>query len=47
LNDIKNIIIESYDKDGWEYFETLKYYFNNYEMIINKKKSRNRKKNDK
>ena len=47
LNDIKNIIIESYDKDGWEYFETLKYYFNNYEMIISKKKSRNRKKNDK
>lgn len=47
LNDIKNIIIESYDKDGSEYFETLKYYFNNYEMIISKKKSRNRKKNDK
>ena len=47
LNDIKNEIINSYDIDGVDYFQNLKYYLNNYETIINSKKPRRRRKIDK
>ncbi len=46
LNDIKDEVIQSYVTDGVDYFETLKYYFNNYETIINNKKPRKSRKKD-
>ena len=46
FKDIKNDIIDKYEKDGDEYYNTLNYYLNNYERIINNKKSRKRKNNN-
>ena len=46
FKDIKNDIIDKYEKDGDEYYNTLFYYLNNYERIINNKKSRKRKNNN-
>ena len=45
FNDIKDEIKNKYDKDGEEYYETLEYYLNNYEEIINKKRPRKSRKN--
>ena len=46
FKDIKNDIIDKYEKDGDEYYNTLNYYLNNYERIINNKKSRKRNNNN-
>ena len=46
FKDIKNDIIDKYEKDGDEYYNTLFYYLNNYERIINNKKSRKRNNNN-
>lgn len=40
FKDMKNEILEKYEEDGTDYYETLKYYLNNYEGIIHKKKAR-------
>ena len=39
FNDIKKDIANKYEEDGEEYIETLEYYLNNYEEIINNKKA--------
>ena len=44
FNDIKNDIIKKYPKDGEEYIEYLNYYINNFETIINNKRSRKSRK---
>ena len=40
FNDIKSDIVERYPEDGEEYIEYLNYYINNFETIINNKRSR-------
>lgn len=44
FNDFKEDIIFKYNEDGNEYFENLKYYLNNYEEIIKKKRPRKSRK---
>ena len=40
FEDIKNDIMDNYEDDGLDYYNTLKYYLNNFEVIINNKKAR-------
>ena len=40
FEDIKNDIMENYEDDGLDYYNTLKYYLNNFEVIIYNKKAR-------
>ena len=40
FSDIKDDIINHYENDGLEYYEAIKYYLNNYEEIILKKKAK-------
>ena len=40
FEDIKNDIMENYEDDGLDYYNTLEYYLNNFEEIINNKKAR-------
>ena len=40
FSDIKNDIINKYEEEGVEYYEILKYYLCNFEIIINNKKAR-------
>ena len=40
FEDIKNDIMNNYEDDGLDYYNTLKYYLNNFEVIINNKKAR-------
>jgi hypothetical protein len=40
FNEIKDNLLEKYIDDGNEYISSLEYYLNNYEEIINNKKSR-------
>ena len=40
FEDIKNEIMENYEDDGLDYYNTLNYYLNNFEEIINNKKAR-------
>ena len=44
FEDIKNEIIECYEDDGLDYYYNLYYYLNNFEEIINNKKSRKSRK---
>ena len=44
FHDFKDEIISKCDEDGLDYYDTLKYYLNNYEVIINGKKSRKKRK---
>ena len=46
FKDMKNEILIKYAEDGNDYYETLKYYLNNYENIIYKKKARKSRKKD-
>ena len=43
FKDIQNEIINKYD-DGNDYYKTMKYYLDNFEKIINKKKARRSRK---
>ena len=43
FNDIQNEIINKYD-DGMDYYRTMKYYLDNFEKIISKKKARRSRK---
>ena len=44
FNDMKNEIINKFKEDGVDYYNTLKYYLDNFEQIINKKKARKSRK---
>ena len=46
FHELRNEILEKYKEDGNEYYETLKYYLNNFEQIIYKKRARKSRKND-
>ena len=46
FNNIKNDIINKFKEDGFDYYNTLKYYLDNYEQIINNKKARKPRKNN-
>jgi len=43
----KNKILNKYDEDGEDYVQSINYYLNNFEKIINNKRSRNKRKNEK
>ena len=46
FKELRNEILEKYKEDGNEYYETLKYYLNNFEKIIYNKKARKSRKNE-
>ena len=46
FNDMKDEILIKYEEDGNDYYETLKYYLNNYEKIIYKKRARKSRKKE-
>ena len=47
FKDIKDEIKNEYKEEGKEYYETLEYYLNKFEEIINNKRARNARKKEK
>ena len=46
FKDMRDEILNKYEEDGNDYYETLKYYLDNYEQIIYKKKARKSRKKE-
>ena len=46
FKDMEDEILSKYEEDGKDYYETLKYYLDNYERIIYKKKARKSRKKE-